>query len=80
MLKKVLKILLDQLSLHQSAEVVQILDHPLKIRLMALGFKPGVKVSLFQVFGTNQTFVVQLSSQLIAVRREEAQLIEVTPL
>lgn len=71
---------LDQLGVNQRAEVIRVLDHPLQTRLMALGFTAGVKILLFKIFGGNQTYILQLPSQLIALRQEEAALIEVRSL
>lgn len=78
MLKKISITHLDQLLVNQAAEVVGVVEHPLRSRLAALGFTPGARISLFQIFGGGQTYVLQLPSQLIALRREEAKLIEVT--
>ncbi len=67
----------DQISVTQKAVIREILDSPLKINLMELGFLPGKEITLKFLAPMGGPMAFQLDESILALRKNEASLIEV---
>jgi len=66
--------------LTQSEGIIDdIQDHDLRVRLMELGFLKGKKVKILKRSSWSQSVLVLVSGQVYALRKEEAQLIQLSP-
>ncbi|NVJ85587.1 MAG: ferrous iron transport protein A [Algoriphagus sp.] len=67
----------DQLSISDSATIELLQDSPLKVNLMELGFLPGKKITLKHIAPANGPMAFRLDETLLALRKEEAAVIQV---
>lgn len=67
----------DQMPISRSAIIREILDSPLKINLMELGFLPGKTISLQHIAPSNGPMAFRLDETLLALRKSEAALLDV---
>jgi ferrous iron transport protein A len=67
----------DQLPISKSAVIKDVLDSPLKINLMELGFLPGKKITLQHVAPLNGPMAFRLEESTLALRKAEAALLDI---
>jgi ferrous iron transport protein A len=67
----------DQISVTQTAIIKEIIDSPLKLNLMELGFLPGKVITLKHSAPMGGPMAFQLDETILALRKTEASLIEV---
>lgn len=67
----------DQISVTQTAIIKEIIDSPLKINLMELGFMPGKTITLKYSAPMGGPMAFQIDETILALRKNEASLIEV---
>ena len=67
----------DQISVTQTAIIKEIIDSPLKLNLMELGFLPGKVITLKHVAPFGGPMAFQLDETVLALRKNEALLIQV---
>jgi len=67
----------DQISVTETAIIKEILDSPLKLNLMELGFLPGKSITLLHTAPMGGPMAFQLDETILALRKNEAALIEV---
>jgi ferrous iron transport protein A len=71
--------LLTACSIGGTATVVRInATGPLKQRLISFGLMKGVQVQMLECSATKSTFEIKVGNVRLALRREEAELIEVS--
>jgi ferrous iron transport protein A len=70
---------LDQLALGQHARVRAVSGHgPMSVRLLEMGFVPGVEVSLVKRAPLGDPLELRLRGYHVSLRRAEARRVEVT--
>lgn len=67
----------DQISIGQTAIVKEIIDSPFKLNLMELGFMPGKAITLKHSAPLGGPMAFQIDETILALRKNEAALIEV---
>ncbi|MBY5950373.1 FeoA family protein [Algoriphagus sp. NF] len=67
----------DQLKISHSAIIEDLIDSPLKVNLMELGFLPGKKITLQFKAPSNGPLAFLLENTLLALRKQEAALLQV---
>ncbi len=67
----------DLLPMFKQAVIRDILDSPLKINLMELGFLPGKTITLCHLAPLGGPMAFKLDETILALRKTEASLIEV---
>ncbi|MCS5489336.1 FeoA family protein [Algoriphagus limi] len=67
----------DQLSVSNTATIETLQESPLKVNLMELGFLPGKKITLKHIAPGNGPMAFRLDETLLALRKEEAAIIQV---
>lgn len=67
----------EKIPLSQAALIKEILDSPLKINLMELGFLPGKKITLNHVAPGGGPLAFRMEDTILALRKSEAALIQV---
>jgi len=68
----------DQIKKGELATIDRILPSELTLHLMEMGFLPGKKISLLQRAPLKDPLAFKLGNTVIALRKSEAKLIEVT--
>ncbi|WP_200974981.1 FeoA family protein [Echinicola sp. 20G] len=68
----------DQLEQGKMAIIQQIIPSELTLHLMEMGFLPGKRISLLQRAPLKDPLAFKLENTVIALRKAEAQLIQVT--
>lgn len=70
---------LDQLAMGQRARVRAVSGHgPMSVRLLEMGFVPGVEVSLVKRAPLGDPLELRLRGYHVSLRRAEARRVEVT--
>jgi ferrous iron transport protein A len=67
----------DQIPVTQTAVIKEIIDSPLKLNLMELGFLPGKQITLKFSAPLGGPMAFKLDETILALRKNEASLIEV---
>ncbi|MEB2777127.1 FeoA family protein [Algoriphagus sp. D3-2-R+10] len=67
----------DSIPVTRAAIIQEILDSPLKINLMELGFLPGKTIILQHAAPIGGPMAFKLDETILALRKTEASLIEV---
>ncbi len=67
----------DTIPVTKAAIIHEILDSPLKINLMELGFLPGKTITLHHSAPWGGPMAFKLDETILALRKTEASLIEV---
>lgn len=67
----------EKIPISHSAIIREILDSPLKINLMELGFLPGKKITLNHAAPGGGPLAFRMEDTLLALRISEAALIQV---
>ncbi|PZX50942.1 FeoA family protein [Algoriphagus chordae] len=67
----------DSIPVSRAAIIQEILDSPLKINLMELGFLPGKTITLQHSAPLGGPMAFRLEETILALRKTEASLIEV---
>jgi ferrous iron transport protein A len=67
----------DQISVTQTVIIKEIIDSPLKLNLMELGFLPGKSITLRHSAPMGGPMAFQLDETILALRKNEASLIKV---
>lgn len=67
----------DTLPIAKSALIINILNSPLKINLMELGFMPGKELTLNFAAPFGGPMAFQLEDTVLALRKSEAALIQI---
>jgi ferrous iron transport protein A len=67
----------DFIPVTHAAIIQEILDSPLKINLMELGFMPGKMITLHHSAPLGGPMAFKLDETILALRKNEASLIEV---
>jgi len=67
----------DQISVTQTAIIKEIIDSPLKLNLMELGFMPGKAITLRYTAPMGGPMAFQIDETILALRKNEASLIQV---
>ena len=67
----------DTIPVTRAAIIREILDSPLKINLMELGFLPGKTITLHHSAPLGGPMAFKLEEAILALRKTEASLIEV---
>lgn len=67
----------DFIPVTHAAIIQEILDSPLKINLMELGFMPGKRITLHYSAPMGGPMAFKLDETILALRKNEASLIEV---
>jgi len=67
----------DALPISKSAQIIDILNSPLKINLMELGFLPGKELTLNFAAPFGGPMAFQLEDTVLALRKSEAALIKI---
>jgi ferrous iron transport protein A len=67
----------DQLPLNRSGKILEIFTSPLKINLMELGFLPGKYITLHYKAPSGGPLAFQMEETLLALRKNEAELIRI---
>ncbi|WPR77613.1 FeoA family protein [Algoriphagus sp. NG3] len=67
----------DTIPVTRAAIIQEILDSPLKINLMELGFLPGKMITLHHAAPLGGPMAFKLDESILALRKSEASLIEV---
>jgi ferrous iron transport protein A len=67
----------DQISVTQTVIIREIVDSPLKLNLMELGFLPGKSITLRHSAPMGGPMAFQLDETILALRKNEASLIKV---
>ncbi|WP_339869590.1 FeoA family protein [uncultured Algoriphagus sp.] len=67
----------DSIPVTRAAIIQEILDSPLKINLMELGFLPGKTIILHHSAPMGGPMAFKLDETILALRKTEASLIEV---
>jgi ferrous iron transport protein A len=71
---------LDQLALGQHAEVRAVNGHgPMSVRLLEMGFVPGVEVALIKRAPLGDPLELRLRGYHVSLRRAEARRVEIAP-
>jgi ferrous iron transport protein A len=72
---------LDQLALGQHARVHAVSGHgPMSVRLLEMGFVPGVEVALIKRAPFGDPLELRLRGYHVSLRRAEARRVEITQL
>lgn len=67
---------LAQLKIGENILITEVVDHPLKTRLLEMGFRKGKEVKLIRVAPFGDPLLVELSGYRLMIRKKEAQLIK----
>lgn len=67
----------DRIPRKRAALIKEIMDSPLKINLMELGFLPGKTIILNHIAPMGGPMAFKLEESILALRKSEASLIEV---
>ena len=68
---------LSELHINQEMAVSEIEDHPLKTKLLEMGFRKGKLVKLAGKAPLGDPLLVELSGYKLMIRKKEAQLIKI---
>lgn len=69
----------DNLSLNIAANILEVFSNDEGLRLGELGFYPGRELTLLNIAPFGGPLAFSLGNSIIALRREEAKLIKVSP-
>lgn len=61
----------------EKAQIVKLLPSELEVKFLEMGFLPGNELKLLQKTASNSTFSVEILGYIIALRKNEASLIEI---
>jgi len=57
--------------------IEEVLEHPLKTKLLEMGFRKGKSIKLIQVAPFGDPIIVELSGYKLIIRKKEAELIKI---
>jgi Fe2+ transport system protein FeoA len=67
---------LSQIQLQETSIIEDVIEHPLKTKLLEMGFRKGKTVKLIKTAPFGDPIIVELSGYKLIIRKEEAKLIK----
>ena len=67
----------DKLKINESAIILEVLESPLKINLLEMGFLPGKELRLLHAAPFNGPLAFKIDGTTLALRISEASLIKI---